>query len=250
MQEIIKKLAEIDSGEVGVIVYSPAEKNVIASFNGDMNVPLASAGKVAIGFVITKWVQEAHFDWNDLLSGIEFDDREDSNVLYPHLHGMSELSLRNAVEVMIACHDNLIAKRVVDYCGGWDFINQELNKFFHSIHLSADPMDLENSGNLNELFILLNEIYKGYDGDSSIWEPVMNGFVRQQGGVEGIPTHHLNHMTGGLSTVIVHLGMLGAFQNNPFLYVIGVKDLPDRNENQDADQKVLEALQLMYNHHQ
>ncbi|MGM7702362.1 serine hydrolase [Pseudalkalibacillus sp. Hm43] len=248
MNEVIKKLSEIQTGEVGIIIYSPAEKNVIASFNGDLNVPLASAGKVAIGFVVTKWVQLNYFSWSETVSGIEFDEKEDSRELYPHLQGMQELTLENAIEVMVACHDNVIAKRVVEHCGGWHAFNEELQKFFRSINLKSDSTDIENSGNLNELFILLNEVYEGYISDSGLWKPVVNGLVRQQGPIEGIPAHHLNHMTGGLPTALVHLGMLGEFHHNPLLYVVGVKNLPDRSGNGEADVKVTEALRMMYNH--
>ncbi len=246
VNEVIKKLSEIQTGEVGIIIYFPAEKNVIASFNGDLNVPLASAGKVAIGFVVTKWVQLNRFSWNETVHGIEYDEKEDSKELYPHLQGMKELTLKNTVEVMVACHDNLIAKSVVEHCGGWNAFNEELQKFFHSINLKPNPMDLENSGNLNELFILLNEVYEGYNSDSRLWEPVVNGLVRQQGPIEGIPGHHLNHMTGGLPTALVHLGMLGEFHQNPLLYVIGVKNLPNRSENGEADVKIAQALRMMY----
>jgi hypothetical protein len=56
----------------------------------------------------------------------------------------------------------------------------------------------------------------------------------------------LIHMTGGLPTVIVHLGIIGSFHEDPLLYVIGAKDLPNRYENKEADEKVLELLRLLY----
>lgn len=246
MIEIIKRLSEIKEGEVGIVIYSPEERNVVASFNSDMGLPLASAGKIAIGFVIAKWVMNNHFSWDEIIDEIQFDEREDSHELYPHLQGMNELTLRNAVEVMIACHDNNLANRIVNHCGGMDLINEELNTFFHRFHLIQDPLDMNNAGNINELFLLLNEVYEGYIGDPALWEPLMNGLVRQRSLIEGIPNHHLNHMTGGLPTALVHLGMIGEFHNNPLLYVIGMKDVPDRSKNQESDQKIVEALQLLY----
>ncbi|MCF6138267.1 serine hydrolase [Pseudalkalibacillus berkeleyi] len=246
MLEVIKKLSEVNEGEVGIVIYSPEERNVVASFNSDMGIPLASSGKIAIGFVITKWVMKNQFSWDEIIEDIRFDEHEDSHELYPHLQGMNELTLRNAVEVMIASHDNHLAKRIVSHCGGWDLINEELHTFFHRFHLTQDPLDINNAGNINELFLMLNEIYEGYIGDASLWEPLMNGLVRQRSLIEGIPSHHLNHMTGGLPTVLVHLGIIGEFHNKPLLYVIGVKDVPNRSENQESDQKVVEALQLMY----
>lgn len=37
----------------------------------------------------------------------------------------------------------------------------------------------------------------------------------------GIPYYHLAHMTGGLPTAIINIGIIGMFHKFPFLYVIG-----------------------------
>ena len=74
----------------------------------------------------------------------------------------------------------------------------------------------------------------------------MNGLVRQQGGVKGIPTNHLNHMTGGLPNVVVDVGIIGQFSENPLLYVLGAKNLPNRYEDQLADEIIEEAMKYLY----
>lgn len=48
MEEVIKKIKEIKSGQVGIVVYSPESQNIIALYNDRILVPLASAAKVAI----------------------------------------------------------------------------------------------------------------------------------------------------------------------------------------------------------
>jgi hypothetical protein len=89
-------------------------------------------------------------------------------------------------------------------------------------------------------------MYASYQVSPELWEPVINGLVRQQGGIEGIPKHHLSHMTGGLPDALIHLGVLGEFHDNPLIYVIGMKHVPDRFENRETDQKVIEALKILY----
>ncbi len=44
---------------------------------------------------------------------------------------------------------------------------------------------------------LLRLIYQGYKINPDLWMPVINGLVRQRGDIDGIPSHYLNHMTGG-----------------------------------------------------
>ena len=45
--------------------------------------------------------------------------------------------------------------------------------------------------------------------------------VRQQGEYEGIHSYHLAHMTGGLSSAAINIGIIGIFNEFPFLYVMG-----------------------------
>ncbi len=70
--------------------------------------------------------------------------------------------------------------------------------------------------------------------------------VRQQCSYEGIPYYHLANMTGGLSTAIINIGIIGMFHEFPFLYVIGGRDLPNRFDNKEVDETVIEALRYVY----
>lgn len=70
--------------------------------------------------------------------------------------------------------------------------------------------------------------------------------VRQQGEYEGIPYYHIAHMTGGLPTAIINIGIMGKFQEFPLLYVIGGKDLPNRFDNNEVDETVISALKCIY----
>ena len=54
-------------------------------------------------------------------------------------------------------------------------------------------------------------------------------------------------MTGGLENVAVDLGIIGDFNNYPYVFVLGATNLPNRNSNQDADNKIIEAVTLIYN---
>lgn len=246
MQKVIDKLKEIEIGEVGIIVYSNFEKDIVLSLNKELLVPLASSAKVAIAFCIAKFVEEGHFKWNDIVKDIIFNPDEDSNQIYPHFQNRESLALSEAVEVMIACHDSFVANRIVQFCGGWESINNKINSNFMNINVTQNPRDLNNNGKLSEMLELLRIIFQGYKNNPELWIPIINGLVRQRCEVEGIPNHFLNHMTGGLPNIVVDIGIIGEFSQNPLLYVLGAKNLPDRYTEKVADDKILESLKLLY----
>ncbi|WP_421385297.1 serine hydrolase [Bacillus salacetis] len=246
MYKVLNKLKEINEGKAGLLVYSTQESIILESMNKDLTVPLASAAKVAIGYCITNWVEIGKFNWNSFIENISFNPSEDSYQLYPHLQGRNSLSLREAVEVMIACHDSYIASSVVRHCGGWELLNQSIQEKFPTIKVTENPRDGENLGQLDDLLQLMLYIFEHYKKNPNNWSPVINGLVRQKGEVEGIPAYHLNHMTGGLDNVVVDIGILGEFKLNPFIFAIGAIDLPDRANNNLADLRIIEAMKLLY----
>ncbi|GAB6612585.1 MULTISPECIES: serine hydrolase [Bacillus] len=246
METVIEKMKEIQSGQLGVVVYSTKYDNIIASYNNELYVPLASAAKVAIGFAVANMIKDKQISWNDILHQIKFNPKEDSAQLYPHLQGRDTLTLSKAVEVMIACHDSYIAKSIIMYCGGWDSIRKYVSTYFSKIHVQENPRDEQNVGELNQVHSLLVHIFKCYKSDPKLWEPIINGMVRQQGEYEGIPYYHLAHMTGGLPTAIINIGIMGMFHEYPLLYVIGGKDLPNRFDNNKVDETVVSTLKCIY----
>ncbi|WEG15038.1 serine hydrolase [Pullulanibacillus sp. KACC 23026] len=246
MQKILNKLNEIELGEVGILVYSVLKQEVILSLNQELEIPLASAAKVAIAFCIAKFVEEEKINWNDIVGRIQFNRNENSNQIYPHFQHRDMLPLRDAVEVMIACHDSFVANRVVEFSGGWEVINEKLKRHFNNINVTEDPRDVENKGQLIEVFNLLKIIFQGYKANPELWAPIINGLVRQKDDVKNIPPYILNHMTGGLDNVVVDLGILGEFTQNPLLYVLGAIDLPNRFKNNHSDEKILESIELLY----
>ncbi|PEC22137.1 serine hydrolase [Bacillus cereus] len=249
METVIRKIKEIQTGQVGILVYSTKNGNIVASHNNELYVPLASAAKVAIGFVVAKMVKDKQISWNDTLHHIKFNPNEDSEQLYPHLQGRNTLTLNKAVEVMIACHDSYIAKSIVMYCGGWDTVREYISTYFSKIHIQENPRDEQNVGELNQVLSLLVHIFQGYKSEPVVWEPIINGMVRQQGEYEGIPSYHLAHMTGGLPTATINIGIIGMFNEFPFLYVIGGKGLPNRRENIEVDEAFAVSLKRIYIEH-
>ena len=246
MQKVLRKIKEIDSEEVGLVIYSTCDQENILTYNDKMTVPLASAAKVAIGFCIAKKVQEGLFSWEDSVEGIKFDPAEDSNEQYPHFQNRSAIPLREAVEVMIACHDSFVANRVVHFYGGWEKINLQMKSYFRTINVTEEPRDMNNKGELNDILKLMKLTLQEYNLNPYLWTPILNGLVRQQGDIDGIPSHFLNHMTGGLENVIVDIGILGDFNQKPFVYALGGNILPNRYNNQLADEKIIESMQLLY----
>ncbi|MFC4411608.1 serine hydrolase [Chungangia koreensis] len=246
MQKVIEKLKEIETGEIGIIIYSNFKQEIVLSLNKELIVPLASSAKVAIAFCIGKFVEERHFKWNDLVKDISFNPNEDSNQIYPHFQNRDALTLAEAVEVMIACHDSYVANRIVEICGGWKSIDKKIKSYFSKINITQNPRDLHNNGEVSQLLELLRLIFQGYKNNPELWIPIINGLVRQRGEVEGIPTQFLNHMTGGLDNVVVDIGIMGEFSRNPLLYVLGAKNLPNRYTDKVADDKIIYALKLLY----
>lgn len=246
MENVVDQLKQLKSGEVGIVVYSPVKQEIILALNEGLVVPLASAAKVAIAFCIAKLVEEQHCKWSDIVENITFNPEEDSNELYPHFQTRESLALQDAVEVMIACHDSLVAERIVQFCGGWERINNKIKSSFKNINLTPNPRDLNNNGKVSEMLELLQLIYQGYIMNPELWCPVINGFVRQRGDIEGIPSHFLNHMTGGLENVVVDIGVIGEFSKNPLLFVLGAKALPNRYKEKQADEIIMEAMKLLY----
>lgn len=246
MEKVLEKLKELESGEVGIIIYSQVKQDILLSLNKDLLVPLASAAKVAIAFCIVKLVEEKHYKWTDIIEDISLNPEEDSNEVYPHFQNRENLALQDAVEVMIACHDSIVAERIVRFCGGWEMINNKIKSYFKNMNITQNPRDLDNSGELSEMLELLRLIHQGYKTNPNLWIPVINGLVRQRGDVEGIPSHFLNHITGGLNNVIVDIGIMGEFSQNPLLFVLGAKELPNRHKEKLADEIIIDAMKLLY----
>ncbi|WP_242235188.1 serine hydrolase [Bacillus cereus group sp. BfR-BA-01316] len=246
METVIQKMKEIQFGHVGVAIYSTKNERIVASYNGELYIPLASAAKVVIGFVAAQMVKENKCNWNDILHHIKFNPHEDSAQLSPHLQGRATLTHSKAVEVMIACHDSYIAQSIVMHCGGWDTVREYVSTYFSKIHIQENPRDEQNVEELNQVLSLLVYVFQGYKSESELWEPIINGMVRQQGEYEGIPYYHLAHMTGGLPTATINIGIIGMFHEFPFLYVIGGNDLPNRFDNKEVDETITSALKYIY----
>ncbi|WP_264446558.1 serine hydrolase [Bacillus cereus] len=246
MQAVIGKIKEIQIGQVGILVYSTKNGNIVATHNDELYVPLASAAKVAIGFAVAKMVKDKLISWSDKLHHIKYNPNEDSAQLYPHLQDRATLTLSKAVEVMVACHDSYIAQSIVMHCGGWDTIREYVSTNFSKIHIQENPKDEKNIGELKQVLSLLLHIFQGYKSAPELWEPIISGMVRQQGDYESIPYYHLAHMTGGLPTATINIGIIGMFHEFPFLYVIGGKDLPNRFNNKMVDETITEALKCLY----
>ncbi|QFF99354.1 hypothetical protein PB01_11245 [Psychrobacillus glaciei] len=246
MQKVLEKLKEIESGEVGIIIYSTLKHDIVLALNKSLSVPLASASKVAIAFCIAKLVEERHYKWSDIVENVIFNPEEDSKVVFPHFQNRDSLALQDAVEVMIACHDSFIANRIVEFCGGWEMVTRKINSDFNNINIIQNPRDLDNNGELSQMLEILRLIFQGYKTNPALWTPIMNGLVKQRGEIEGIPSNFLNHMTGGLDNVVVDIGIIGEFSQNPLLYVLGAKDLPNRYKEKLADEIIIDAMKLLY----
>lgn len=147
---------------------------------------------------------------------------------------------------MIACHDSFVANRIVQVCIGWEKVNKQIKSHFSKINITQDPRDIDNSGEVNQVLELMCSIFEQYQTKPELLAPVVNGLIRQQGEVKGVPHHMVNHMTGGLDNAIIDIGILGEFQKNPYLYVLAAKNLPNRSDSVEADNKIVQAMKLLF----
>jgi len=246
MKQIVHKIKEIESPDVSILIYSINDRKLIESLNSEMTIPLASAAKLVIAFCVAKWVEEESIMWNDIIEGVKLNPNEDSHILYPHLQGRKSLSLYESVEVMIACHDSFVANGIVEFCGGWDRMNSKINSYFPNIRVTENPRDIDNTGGVSQLLEVLCSINEGYEKNPFIWAPIMNGLVRQQDFIHGIHNHLVNHMTGGLEQVIIDMGFIGELHNNPLIFVLGAKNVPNRSDNKESDLIIIETINLLY----
>ncbi len=134
-------------------IYSTKDNRIVASYNNELNIPLASAAKLVIGFVVTQMVKENKHNWNDILHHIKFNPHEDSAQLYPHLQGRTSLTLSQAVEVMIACHDSCVTVscNALWWMGCCE--NVRTNVLF-KIYIQENARDEKNVGELSEVLAL------------------------------------------------------------------------------------------------
>lgn len=186
------------------------------------------------------------FKWENTVENIKYNPNEDSKELYPHFQHRTSLQLKEAVEVMIACHDSFVAESVVNFCGGWDKINNKIQSYYTTIYVTENPTDYENKGQLDQILDLMLHIFQDHKKNAPLWTPIISGLIRQKGDIDGIPTHFFNHMTGGLENLIIDIGILGDFNRDPYIFAFGAKSLPSRFTNQDADRKFFEAMNLLY----
>ena len=245
MKQIVQKIKEIDSPDVSILIYSIKDRKLIESLNSEMTIPLASAAKIVIAFCVAKWVEEESIVWSDIIEGVKLNPNEDSHILYPHLQGRKSLSIYESVEVMIACHDSFLANGIVEFCGGWDKMNSKINSYFPNLRVTENPRDIGNQGVVSQLLEILCSINEGYEKNPFIWAPIMNGLVRQQDFIHGIHNHLVNHMTGGLEQVIIDMGFIGALHNNPLIFVLVAKNVPNRSDNKESD-LIIETINLLY----
>lgn len=56
--------------------------------------------------------------------------------MYPHSRG--NLALQDVVEVMIACHDSLVAEKIVQFCGEQVMINNKIKTYFKNINITQN----------------------------------------------------------------------------------------------------------------
>ncbi|MHB1682334.1 MAG: serine hydrolase [Bacilli bacterium] len=194
-------------GCVGWIVLD-ADGRQLGEWNADEQFPLASAAKLAIGEAIASKVEARELTWDTQIFGLVFDPREDSHVLYPHLQGQRQYTLRRVVEVMIACHDQSCANAIANRVGGWRELSHSIACLAPAIHVDSEPRsESRNIGRLDAMVGLVQRAITGFQTNCELWEPIVAGLVRQADKTAGIPSYRQWNMTGGLPHALIDVGL-------------------------------------------
>ncbi|OFW79268.1 MAG: hypothetical protein A2201_07275 [Alicyclobacillus sp. RIFOXYA1_FULL_53_8] len=246
MQRISEILRPLQ-GDFGLYVLD-SNGDVLLSEQASTRFPLASAAKVAVGWAITQRVLDGTLDWQQKISELVFDPKEDSADVYPHLQGLHEYELRDVVEVMIACHDGNCANGLANLIGGWGVVQSDIAQKYPRVSVHQAARDEErNSAELAEMVRMVQEIVKSYPRTPSLWKPVLAGLVRQQDKTDDIPRHRLMNMTGGLATAMIDVGVMGSIHDgNYIVYGIAGKNLADRASAPTTDEAFAEVLRQLY----
>ncbi len=234
-------------GFVGWIVLD-ADGREQGEWNAGEQFPLACAAKLAIGAAIAAKVETRELTWDERISDLVFDPREDSHVLYPHLQGQRQYTLRRTVEVMIACHDQSCANAIANRVGGWRDLSHSILLLYPAIHVDSEPRnESRNSGRLDAMVGLVQRAITGFQTNSELWEPVVAGLVRQADKTAGIPSYRQWNMTGGLPHALIDVGLIGDIASGEYLlYGMAAKDLPDRTASAVTDQSLADVLRELY----
>jgi beta-lactamase class A len=145
MKEVIDLMKGMD-GSTGFLTYSCKDRRITASHNEGLVLPLASAGKVAIGYAVSGMVESGVMKWDEIIHPIRFNPDEDSREWYQHFQNRQSLMLGEAVEVMIACHDSVVAGQVAALAGGWGHVNRMIRERFDHMSSRLIPAHLKIKG--------------------------------------------------------------------------------------------------------
>jgi Beta-lactamase enzyme family len=244
--DVISQLETL-TGVFGVIAQTPHSEYMLNHRSAEY-FPLASTAKVALGVYIASLVENGELSWNLTIKGLTLNQKEDSNVIYPHLQHVPELPLRHVVEIMIACHDHHCANAVADMLGGWDTANKLISNKFPGIKINQNARDEENNvGQLDALLGVFQYVIDGYRANRKQFEPVIAGLVRMADKTQGIPPQHQWNMTGGLPNALLNVGVLGNPMSGSYLmYIVAGRDLENRELTQDADNLTSDFIRTLY----
>ena len=238
-------------GAFGAVALSVGDGRVLSSLNEDQWFPLASAGKLAVGWGAVDAVRRSKVRWRTLLQGLELDPEAGAWELYPHMMGQTELELREVVEVMIGGLDHYYAMAVARQVGGWEHLQERLSGAYPQIRVNKNPYDpVENVARLDAAARLARDVALGYREEPRLWRPVVAGMVRQQFKADEIPPHRVLNVQGGLGDAAIDVGLLGDIWGDDLVaYAVAVKRMPGRDELFAAYRRQEDFIRDVYDEH-
>lgn len=216
-------------GSAGAVALSLPEGRTLFSEGEDDRLPLASSGKLPVAWAAAKAVGTGALAWGQVIGGLAMQRGHECEQVYPHLSTRTELELRDAVEVMVACADQGYATMIARLLGGWDEVQRRVASAYLAMRVSVDTMDTErNSAPLSSAAQLALDIGRGYRNDPRIWLPVVTGMLRWRFKVDDVPPHLVFNVQGGGGGSAVDFGVLGDLATGPAVaYAVGIKGIPD-----------------------
>ncbi len=197
-------------GIAGALVLSVPEGRIVAELNPDSRFPLASSSRLLVAYAAADAIRSGELAPDRLVGGLALAPHATSNEVYPHLRGVSELELRDVVEVSIGGLDPNYADTLARLLGGWEAVAARVGRLYPGARVSSDVRDPEEtSAPLRALAETMRTLALAYRVEPRPWLPVVEGMLRHPYKADGIPPQRVLNAQGGWAEGAIDIGLLG-----------------------------------------
>lgn len=254
--ELLKPVLKRHRGKVAVAVKDLASGETF-QMNADEPMPTASLIKLPIMVTAYQAAQENKVSLDQMITIKAEDKTPGSGLLSTHFSPGTQLSLRDAIQLMIAYSDNLATNLVIDQIGLPATTKQMQELGYKETQLHAKVFRRDTSINLarsrkyglgsttaNEMIALIERLHAGELVDSASCEAMMEHLYACEDRSK-IPRYlpeetRVAHKTGAVSSSRCDAGVIDA-PNGPILYCFLTTDNVDRQWSDENEANMLGA---------